>query len=87
MDTRYRILTEDVNREGLLRILGQRFQSYAVLTADGGWLGKPERSICIEIDGTEAERSAVQDMAREIKKLNRQDAVLVTEEPIRAYLI
>jgi hypothetical protein len=87
MDTRYRIFTEDLNREALLKILGRRFQAYAVLTAVGAWLGKPERSICIEIDGTEAERSAVQETAREIKEMNCQDAVLVTEEPIRGYLV
>ncbi len=85
MDTRYRIFTEDLNRDALLQVLGRRFQAYAVLTAAGAWLGKQERTICIEIDGTEAERPAVQETAREIKKMNCQDAVLVTEEPIRGF--
>ena len=71
----YQILTEDVNKTGLLAILDHHFQAYNITATDGRWKGADEKSLIIEVTGTTSEK--IEKVAEYIRHANRQDAVLV----------
>jgi hypothetical protein len=73
----YRILTEDVNRDGIFALLDSRFDGYTVTPSLGVWKGKHEASLAIDL--VNVERIDVYNAAEAIKELNSQDAVLVVE--------
>ena len=84
----YRIYTEDINRDSVQEVLGQRFGSYTIITAEGHWHGIVERSIIIEILESANRSSDIQAVADLIRFSNNQDAILVTETEIaRNHLI
>jgi hypothetical protein len=70
-----RILTEDVNRNGVKRLLRGLRVDYTMLFGHGSWLGEPEKSLVIELTNTSAART--RQIATAIKVLNKQEAVLV----------
>jgi hypothetical protein len=88
----YRILTENKNKIQVLRLAKKHFRmlkGYTVYEGAGYWKGIRENCIIIEIDDcsyptVEAE---VYYLAREIKVLNRQTAVLVQKIPLKSILI
>ena len=71
----YRILTQDVNRDGIVGYIGTYFDSYTVIPAIGFWHGFEEKSLIIEIDTDN--RIIVERIALWIKQTNKQEAVLV----------
>lgn len=73
----HRIQTEDVNRDGVLALLDQAFEAYTVNLSLGRWRGKSEPSLTIEVTGTTYE--AVSKVAEDIRSMNAQEAVLVSE--------
>ena len=73
----FRIYTEDRNRWKVKAILNRLFASYTLLYSIGTWKGRVEHSMIIELDGVP--RADVEKAAREIKKVNAQDAVMVQE--------
>jgi hypothetical protein len=73
----HRIQTEDVNRDGVLALLDQAFEAYTVNLSLGRWRGKSEPSLTIEVTGTTYE--AVSKVAEDIRSMNSQEAVLVSE--------
>jgi hypothetical protein len=73
----HRIQTEDVNRDGVLALLDQAFEAYTVNLSLGRWKGKSEPSLTIEVTGTTYE--AVSKVAEDIRSMNAQEAVLVSE--------
>jgi hypothetical protein len=87
MNTLYRIYTEDVHRDTIVRTVAARFQGFTVLTAQGYWDGTAESSVVVEIVGTAADRDNVHAAARAIKLHNSQQAVLVTESEIQGVLL
>ena len=72
----HRMYTEDVNREGIIEILDKYFTAYNVTETLGRWKGLGEKSLMIEVTGTDLE--SVHDAAREIKEVNKQEAVLIS---------
>ena len=78
----YRILTEDINREDIVAILTESFQSFTLLPGTGYWEGTAERCLIIEVDGNECNIAAdVLTVADRIKRKNKQEAVLVQRLP------
>lgn len=73
----HRIQTEDVNRDDVLALLDQAFEAYTVNLSLGRWRGKSEPSLTIEVTGTTYE--AVSKVAEDIRAMNSQEAVLVSE--------
>jgi len=87
MDKIYRIYTENVNRDDIVKIAGEYFQGFTLLDGVGFWQGTPEQSLIIEIIGTEKDAANVELVAYKIKKNNCQQAVLVQEANITANLV
>lgn len=46
----YRIVTEDKNRERIIRAVSAKFDGFTLLPTTGFWRGTREKSIVIEID-------------------------------------
>lgn len=80
-----RIYTEDKNRAGIVAILDALFDGYTVIPTLGRWHGKDERSLCIEL--LDSDREKATQAAIRIKELNRQESVLVTEEPVASVFV
>ncbi len=72
----YRIFTEDLNQVEIERILRIEFESYTLLHGLGYWSGSQERTIVIEVIGARLLKK-IRKVAKEIKSLNSQDAVLI----------
>lgn len=70
----YRILTEDLNRPGIISILDGLGLDFTAIPAVGSWK-TPERSLVIDIETYRDE--AVLDAAKQIAELNCQEAVMV----------
>jgi hypothetical protein len=73
----YRILTEDKNREKVEAIVGTYFDGFTVIEATGYWKGTKEKSLVIEIWTDDNARSDINVVAKRIKEVNNQEAVLV----------
>lgn len=85
----FRIVTENVNREGVEALLKERFSGFTILEARGHFKGADrwydEASLVIEIAG--AGRAQVESVACAIRELNQQEAVLIEEVPARSVLM
>src|SRR5512145_1363326 len=85
---RYRIYTEDKNESEVLRLVEKHNpigDSFTVYHGMGVWHGASELSLIIEFlqsaNGNESELdSEVKEIAEDIKKENKQEAVLTTKE-------
>jgi hypothetical protein len=75
MNTVYRLYTEDVNREEILRLAGERFESFTLQPTEGYYGGRKEASVVIEI--VQAEEDRIRDLANAIRRLNGQKSVLL----------
>ena len=80
----YRIQTEDINRDSIIAIIVQNFESFTIIPAIGYWQGKPENSIIIEImtdskwHGTESDEHKVFQIADRIRRWHNQECVLIS---------
>ena len=81
----YRILTERKNAEQVKAALGGFGLDYTVFDAEGSWNGQAENSMAIELDGVSWETITV--VARLIKTINDQDAILIQRFPTTSHLI
>lgn len=73
----YRILTEDKNRESILRLLDDSFDGYTVTEAIRAWHGTRERSLAIDL--IDVEYRDVESVAQGIRELNEQESVLILQ--------
>lgn len=74
----YRILTENINKDEVLKIVNEKFNGYTVYEGVGVWQGKREGNLTIEIDTLgEVGNLQVYHVAYAIKDLNKQECVLV----------
>lgn len=71
----YRILTEDKNRESILAILDSHVDGYTVTPVLGAWRGQRENSLAIDIVGIQQFQAEF--LAKEIKRKNAQESVLI----------
>jgi hypothetical protein len=85
----FRIYIEDVTEqaEAVEMLVNSRLNCFTVYRAVGCWQGKQEQSLIIEVISDIAMYFTVKALARELKTLLRQEAVLVTEQEIDAELI
>jgi len=73
----YRILTENTNYDGIQSLVYLYFpEGASIYSANGLWNGKTERSLIIEVQGLNI-GVKVRKLAKAIKTLNKQEAVLV----------
>ena len=76
----YRIYTEDINRTAILKEANKRFPcGYTFLTGLGCWKGSQEPCLIIEVLQDPAALATIQRLAADIKRINNQDSVLITE--------
>lgn len=74
----YRIFTEDIeaNHDAIMEQIALRYDGFTIVKADGYWRLQPEKSLVIEIV-TIDEDEKVKNLAKAIKVVNNQEAVLV----------
>lgn len=75
----YRIYTEDTNRKGIESILNKHVTGATLIPTRGCWHGKCEDALIIEIAGEPL--AEVHAVARDIKRENHQETVLIVEVP------
>ena len=79
----YRIQTEDINRDSIIAIIVQNFESFTIIPAIGYWKHHEENSIIIEIIGNADDFDKIRNCADNIRRQNRQDCMLITQSQSR----
>lgn len=70
-----RLYTEDVNRDGIERVLAEFVDGYTLISAIGAWKGVKENTLIIEIENC----NCAETIALRIAEVNNQEAVMVQE--------
>ncbi len=89
----YRIWTEDKNEHLVRCIVNERFKGYSIYKAKGYWHGKVEDSLVVEIDTTDVPGTedvdyiSISQVAKQIKKTNQQESVLIQKIACESRLI
>jgi hypothetical protein len=81
----YRIVTEDKNVEGIKAALVGFDLDFTLFRGIGSWRGKEEESVAVELDRISRETAEM--VARTIKTMNDQEAVLLQEFPIKTEVV
>jgi hypothetical protein len=81
----YRIVTEGKNVEGIKAALVGFDLDFTLFRGIGSWRGREEQSVAVELD--RISRSTAEMVARTIKTMNDQEAVLLQEFPIKTDLV
>ena len=83
---KYEIHTEDINRDRIIEIVLQNYRvcSFSISKQLGYWKEQPENSICITIFANKKARLVVHGIAGQIRDINSQECVLVTEQKTKA---
>lgn len=85
---RYKLYTQDVNRRFILRLFKLYFKGFTYSLGAGAWNGKTERTIIFDLVNDETYAlEKLKIIALHIKAANKQEAVLITHEPITEVLI
>jgi hypothetical protein len=83
-----RIQTEDINRDSIIAIVAQNFESFTIIPAIGYYRGKPENSIIIEIeDSGQNAYKMVLNTADNIRKQNKQECVLISRSESYSHFV
>jgi len=82
---RFRIYTEDKNREKIEELLSIAFDGFTVIRTKGFWKGTPENAVIIEIFTKDAK--LVRALCGAIKRCNKQEAVGLTVEQVDFELV
>ena len=85
----YRICTEAKNVKRISEFAGNMFEGCGIFQGKGYWKGKQESSLCIEVfTGDDAgTKLAVIEFAKNIKAINKQEAVLIEEFEVRGEFV
>ena len=75
--TKYRILTENLNRDKVADIVARHFAGFTIIAGDGHWKGGSEKSVTIEVIAERDVLETIRFIAQEIKTLNKQEAVII----------
>jgi|HubBroStandDraft_1064217.scaffolds.fasta_scaffold226508_2 hypothetical protein len=81
----FRIVTEDKNVEGIKAALVGLDLDFTLFRGVGTWRGTEEPSLAVELD--RISRETAESVARKIKTMNNQEAVLLQEFPIKTDLL
>ena len=77
----YRLYTEDINRHEVEVLVAKYFQGFTIIPATGFWQLKREQTIIIDIVGEEGSLidcfQEIKKLCEEIKKLNKQESILI----------
>ena len=82
----YRIYTERKNEEVIEKIVGKYFEGFSILKSEGFWRLQKEDSLIIEIVAEDTDK-LINDLAKEIKEANKQEAILVQKINNNQWLI
>lgn len=74
----FTIYTEERDIEAIRYAVSREFEAATFFVGDGFWKGDIEKAVAIQIIGHESQRGAVHAVAHEIKRVNEQEAVLIT---------
>lgn len=72
----YRIITEDKNSNEIEKIVNKFYPGFTLIKGKGYWRLQKEKTLIIEII-TDSEDTKINRIAKEIKKANSQEAVLI----------
>lgn len=81
----YRILTENINKNGITELTSRLFEAFTLYEGVGFWRGTKENNLTIELDTDQV--SKVKLLASRIKRLNTQEAVLIQTLNIMSALV
>jgi hypothetical protein len=82
----YRIYTERKNEETIEKIVGKYFEGFSILKSEGFWRLQKEDSLIIEIVAEDTDK-LINDLAKEIKVANNQEAILIQKINNNQWLI
>jgi len=82
----YRIFTEDKNTESLEKLLNKYYEGFTLVKATGFWRLQKENSLIIEIITDDAE-AIINKLAKDVKELNQQEAVLIQKIQNNQWLV
>lgn len=82
----YRIITEHTNVDGIKSLLRDERMDFTLYEATGSWQGVEERSLVIELDAL-WDDSEVTKLAKRIRALNHQEAVLIQNIPTESVFV
>ena len=71
----YRVYTEELNRDEIIRLTAKQFETFTLQPTTGYTQGKPGRSMVLEF--VDARKKDVAALAKSIRRLNGQKSVLV----------
>lgn len=85
----YRLFTENKNHDIITKLANKYYEGYTLMQVSGYWQGKPEKSLLLEVVAkqSELEIDKFEHLAKQIKKENKQDAVLIETIPNSSKLI
>lgn len=85
----YRIYTEDKNRERIEEEVSKYFDGFTIYEAIGYWKREKEKSLVIEIlrSGWDYKQGTAETLAENIRILNKQEVVLLTEQKVTGLFI
>jgi hypothetical protein len=86
----FRIYTENKDffgRKLLIKEVAAYFSAFTVLDGEGYWQGVREASIIFEIIAPAIQSERIYSLASGIKRINQQEAVLVTVQEVQSELI
>ena len=74
-----RIYTENKNIQRIQELADESFEGYTMLEGIGRWERQNEKSLVIEVIGNKSRMMDASLIANDIKQVNEQQAVLITE--------
>ena len=79
-----RIYTENKNLDAILKITSTYFEGFTLIRSEGYWKGSWESSLILEIvtESKPEEQKKIDRLAAAIKAYNKQESVLVTQNPV-----
>ena len=82
----YRIYTENKNKNNIEKIVNKYYEGFTLVKSEGYWRLQKENSLIIEIVTTDSDK-LINNLAKEIKAVNKQKAVLVQKIENNQWLI
>lgn len=82
----HRIYTENKNLDLVKTILNESFDSYTLIETTGSWNSVEEKGLIIEVVDDIDDPTYLY-VAKQIKDLNKQEAVLTTTQEVKSELI
>ena len=84
----FRVYTQDINRDIIVCEASKRFPGgYSLFTGRGYWKGGSEGCVVIEVIGVSALLPTIERFAKDIKRLNYQEAVYITATELSTALL